>query len=113
MIRSQVPFADYSNPFTYAGNVGGLNTKPITFGDNLSVDEGQCRFDGVQMDEMGSFTTANGQYGRFFGVYQFSLSPTQFYEQVPVYCRGRYNIELSQSVNKNGGWSNFAALGLT
>ena len=113
IVRIQVPFAYYSNPFTYAGNVGGLNSKSVDFGDNLSVAAGMCRFDGVQMDEMGSYTTSNGQYGRFFGVYQFSLSPTQFYEQVPKYCGGKWTIELTQDINPNGAWAQFSDLGLT
>lgn len=113
VVRIQVPFAYYNNPFTYAGNVGGLNKNAVDFGDNLSVASGMCRFDGVQMDEMGSYTTSNGQYGRFFGVYQFTLSPTQFYEQVPVYCGGKWTIQLTQDINPNGTWINFEALGLT
>jgi len=112
IVRIQVPFAYYNNPFTYAGYVGGLNSKPVDFGDSLSVDAGQCRFDGVQMDEMGSYTTSNGQYGRFFGVYQFSLSPTQFYEQVPKYCGGKWTIDLVQDYNPRGSWTQFSDLGL-
>lgn len=113
IVRIQVPFAYYNNPFITAANVGGLNTTAVGFGDNLSVTEGQCRFDGVQMDEMGSYTTSNGQYGRFFGVYQFTLSPTQFYEQVPVYCGGKWTIALTQDINPNGSWASFGELGLT
>ena len=113
IVRIQVPFAYYNNPFTYAGYVGGLNTKAVDFGEGLQVSAGQCRFDGVQMDEQGSYTTSNGQYGRFFGVYQFSLSPTQFYEQVPVYCGGRWRVEVTRDTNPRGDWAQFSDLGLT
>jgi hypothetical protein len=113
IVRLQIPFASYVNPFTYAGNVGGLNSKPVDFGENLSLQENMVRFDGVQMDEMGSVTSSNGQSGRFFGVYQFSLSPTQFFEQVPKYCGGKWTIELVRSVNERGSWATFSELGLS
>ena len=116
--RILIPFAYPFVPFTQTDYVGCLNQKPVYFGgygqQNLYLDQGECRFDGVQMEELGSFVDANGQSARFFGSYMFTASPTTFFEQVPRWCKGRWTVQLErQNINDSGTWNDFSTLGLT
>ena len=117
IIKILIPFATPLLPFNNVGLIGCLNDGPVKFGgfnqENLLLGPGECRFDGVQMEELGSFVNANGQSARFFGSYMFTGTPTKFYTQVPKFCDGRWTVELVQSnVNTSTTWTDINDIGL-
>lgn len=117
VIKILLPFATPLLPFSRPDLLGTLNRGLIQFGGygqaNLQFAAGTLRFDGVQMDELGSFVDANGQSARFFGSYMFSSSATGFYSQIPRFCNGRWGLDIVQSnVNTSGAYASVGDLGL-
>ena len=117
VIKILIPFATPLLPFNNVGLIGCLNDGEIKFGgfnqQNFLLGPGECRFDGVQMEELGSFVNANGQSARFFGSYMFTGTPTKFYHQIPRFCDGRWTVRLhQQNINPSTTWSDISDIGL-
>ncbi len=83
-MKLQIPFAfTNSNPIS-TGNVnavGSVNGTTLTFAQTIEFGEGQLRYDGVQMTDMGSVVTSGGTTGRYKGVIEYTARGDLFLEQ--------------------------------
>ena len=83
-VKLQIPFAfTNSNPIS-TGNVnavGSVNGTTLTFAQTIEFGEGQLRYDGVQMTDMGSVVTSGGTTGRYKGVIEYTARGDLFLEQ--------------------------------